>query len=129
AQPAAGNVISGQEVHRFRADGIFSDLSNVRKALTSGDQGAITRAAEGLQAAYDRVVRIRSYTGARVQEIESRTERLADQEVVTAKLLSELEDTDFNDAILRFQMLQTSLQAAMQTTAKTINLSLMDFIG
>ena len=44
-------------------------------------------------------------------------------------LLSNLKDTDFTEAISRFQTLQTALQASMATTAKTLNLSLMDFLG
>jgi flagellin-like hook-associated protein FlgL len=40
-----------------------------------------------------------------------------------------LKDTDFTDAISRFQTLQTALQASMATTAKVLNLSLMDFLS
>jgi flagellin-like hook-associated protein FlgL len=33
------------------------------------------------------------------------------------------------EAISRFQTLQTALQASMQTTARMMNLSLLDFLG
>jgi flagellar hook-associated protein 3 FlgL len=74
-------------------------------------------------------VRVRGETGARVQELESRQNRLDDENLATKALLSELQDTDFTDAITRFQTLQTALQASMQATSKTMNLSLMDFLG
>jgi flagellin-like hook-associated protein FlgL len=64
-----------------------------------------------------------------VQELESRQERLGEQNIATKALLSTLEDTDFTDAITRFQTLQTALQASMQTTSRMLNLSLMDFLG
>jgi flagellin-like hook-associated protein FlgL len=66
--------------------------------------------------------------GAKVQEFDKRTESLADQNVATKALLSQLEDTDFTDAIIKFQTLQTSLQAAMQSAGINEKLSLMDYL-
>ena len=82
--------------------GIFSHIAGLAAALRSNDQQAITAVAEGLKADYDRVVRIRGETGARVQEIEARQQRLEDQNVATKALQSSLEDVDFPDAIARF---------------------------
>jgi flagellar hook-associated protein 3 FlgL len=127
--PAAGGVISGTDVNPIEPGGIFSHIAALRDALRSGDQNAITDAASGLKDDYDRVVRIRGETGARVQEIENRQSRLEDQNIATKSLLSSLEDVDFTDAVTRFQTLQTALQAAMQTSAKVMNLSLLDFLG
>jgi flagellar hook-associated protein 3 FlgL len=55
--------------------------------------------------------------------------RLADENLSTTKLLSDLKDVDFTEAITRFQTLQTALQAGLQTTSRVMNLSLMDFLG
>jgi flagellar hook-associated protein 3 FlgL len=126
---AAGGVISGTDVNAVEPDGVFSHLAGLRDALRNNDQAAITKAAEGLKLDYDRVVRMRGETGARVQEIESRQQRLADQNVATTALLSSLEDVDFTEAIARFQTLQTALQASLQTSARMLDLSLMDFLG
>jgi flagellar hook-associated protein 3 FlgL len=103
-------------------------LQKLRKALESSDQSAITAAAEGLQEDYDRIVRVRGETGARVKELESRGARLEDENLATAKFLAELRETDFTAAISRFQTLQTALQASMQTTASVLNLSLLDYL-
>jgi flagellin-like hook-associated protein FlgL len=43
--------------------------------------------------------------------------------------MSQLSDTDFTTAITKFQLLQTSLQATLETAAKTLQLSLIDFIA
>jgi len=98
-------------------------------ALTSNDQRSITEAAESLQADYDRVVQIRGQTGARVQDMESRQDRLDEQNIATTALLSQVEDTDYTQAIAEFQTLQTTLQASLATAQKVLNLSLMDFLG
>ena len=88
-----------------------------------------TEAAESLQADYDRVVQIRGQTGARVQDMESRQDRLDEQNIATTALLSQVEDTDYTQAIAEFQTLQTTLQASLATAQKVLNLSLMDFLG
>jgi flagellar hook-associated protein 3 FlgL len=74
-------------------------------------------------------VRVRGETGARLQELNSRASSLDDENLATTGLLSKLKDTDFTEAISRFQTLQTSLQASLQSTARILNLSLMDFLG
>jgi flagellin-like hook-associated protein FlgL len=126
--PASGSTITGTDVNAVAATGIFAHIGALRDALRASDTSGITAAAEGLKQDYDRVVRMRGETGARVQELESRQERLADQDVATRALLSSIEDTDFVDAIARFQTLQTALQASLQTTGQTLNLSLLDFL-
>lgn len=126
---AASGVITGSDVDPVEPDGVFSHLNRLRDALRSNDQTAITEAAAALKADYDRVVRVRGETGARVQEIESRQERLEDQNIATKALLSSLEDTDFTEAVARFQTLQTALQASLQTSARIMDMSLLDFLG
>ena len=128
-QPAVAGVIQGTDVNPVAAQGIFANVQQLRQAMTAGDQAAMTRLTENLQADYDRVVRIHGTTGAAIQEIETRQDRLSEQNLATQKVLSELEDTDFNEAISRFQLLQTSLQASLQTTGKILDLSLMDFLS
>lgn len=125
----SGGVITGTDVNAVEPGGIFSHIAALRDSLLSNDQTAITASASGLKDDYDRVVRMRGEAGARMQEIQSRQDRLDDQNVATKSLLSSLEDVDFTDAISRFQTLQTALQASMQTSAKILNLSLLDFLS
>ena len=129
ASPAAGGVIAGADVNAVSAAGVFADLGGLRDALRSNDQKAITAAAEGLAADHARAARVRGETGARVQSLEARQGRLEDQDVATKALLSTLADVDMTEAISRFQTLQTSLQASMQTGASILNMSLLDFLG
>ena len=126
---AVGNVITGNDAAAPVVDGIFSSLGKLRDALHTNDQAGITAAAETLQQDLERVVRVRGEVGARVRDIESRQGRLEDQNVGTKSLLSSLADTEFTEAVARFQTLQNSLQATLQTTGQILNLSLLDFIG
>ncbi|QOV91521.1 flagellar hook-associated protein FlgL [Humisphaera borealis] len=126
---ATGTVLTGRDVNPVAAQGVFANLAALRDALENNDAAAITESGEHLQTDYDRVVRTRGETGARVQEFESRKDRLDDQNIATQALLSELQDTDFTSAIAKFETLQTSLQAAMQAGGRSLSLSLMDFLG
>ena len=127
-QTVAGTTINGTDTNAIEVPGIFGNLQKLRAALESSDTSAITAAAEGLQQDYERIVRVRGETGARVKELESRGNRLEDENLATSKFLAELRETDFTEAISRFQTLQTALQASMQTTASVLNLSLLDYL-
>ena len=138
ASPAAGDlgisgtsttgIINGSDVNSVEATGIFGNFEKLRKALLGSDQSGITAAAEAIQNDLNRVIRLHGQVGAQVKEFESRQNRLADQNVATKAMLSDLEDTDFNDAITRFQTLQTALQANLQTTGRLLDLTLLDFL-
>ncbi len=121
-------VITGADVNSVAATGIFGNLGKLREALLSSDQTGITQAAEALQKDLDRVIHFNGQVGAQVKEFEARQNRLADQNVATKAVLSGLEDTDFNEAITRFQTLQTALQANLQTTRRLLDLNLLDFL-
>lgn len=126
---SVGNVITGTDANAPQVAGVFASLAKLRESLLASDQAGITAAAGTLEQDYSRVVRVRGQTGARVQEFESREGRIEDQNVATKSLLSSLAETDFAEAVARFQTLQTTLQATLQTTGQILNLSLLDFLG
>jgi flagellar hook-associated protein 3 FlgL len=129
ANPASGSTLTGADVNPINSVGVFASLSKLAAALQSNDQAGITDAAQALQSDHDRVVVVRGQTGARVQELTARQSRLDDENVATKSLLSNLQDTDFTEAITRFQTLQTALQANYETAAKVFHMSLLDFLG
>ena len=124
-----GTTLTATDTNPIQSNGVFSNLAKLRAGLLSSDSAKITEAAEGLKVDQDRVVVVRGTTGAKVQELTSRANRMEDQNVATTSLLSDLEDTNYTDAISKFQTLQTQLQAAMQAGAAQMKLSLLDFLG
>lgn len=126
--PASGATLTGSDVNGMKISGVFANLAALRDALLHSDEAAITTAAEGLQTDLNRVILLRGQAGALVQDIEARQQRLEDQNFATESLLSSLEDTDYNEAIARFQTLQTALEANLQTTGRLLGLSLLDYL-
>jgi len=126
--PAGGNSINGRDVNQVESIGLFATLAKLRQAMITSDQRGITSAATQLEADLTRVTKMRGDTGSRVQELDDRAERMKDQNVATESLLSETQDVDYTSAITKFQQLQTTLQATLQMTGQTANLSLLDFL-
>jgi flagellar hook-associated protein 3 FlgL len=125
---SSANTLTGADVNAVQTPGLFGNLAKLRDALTRSDQQAITEAAEGLEKDLERVVRIRGQVGGRIQDINSRQDRIDEQNLTTQSLLSTLEDTDYTEAITRFQTLQMALQANLLTAGKVLDLSLLDFL-
>lgn len=126
---AAGNLITGGDSDPVESQGVFANLAKLRDALNANDQAGITAAAEALKGDADRVINVRGRTGAQVQEIQRRQDSLAGQKTATQAMISQLQDADYAETITKFTTLQTALQATLMTAAKTMNLSLLNFLG
>lgn len=125
----AGNEINGTDVNPIDSDGVISHLIELRDALLTDDSFGITAAAEKLDADYKKVVTHRSQLGAKVQSLESRHDAIEDSIVESKALISQLRDVDFTEAIVRFQILQSMIQATIATTGQSLQTSLLDFLG
>ena len=66
--------------------------------------------------------------GARANRIEIQTNIYMNLEVATAENLSELEDTDLIKALMEMQAKEVAYQAALNAAAKTMQLSLVNFL-
>ena len=127
--PAVGSAITGADVDPVETKGVFADLAKLRDALNSNDQAGITAAAESLKSDADQVTNVRGTNGAHLQELQRRQDSIASQQVATKAMISQLQDADYASTITKFTQLQTSLQATLMTAAKTMNLSLLNFLG
>jgi flagellar hook-associated protein 3 FlgL len=125
---ASGNKITGTDTNQIEAPGIFTDLQKLSAALRSSDLSGITTAAEGLTTDSQQVTNVRGSTGAIEQELTSQQSRLSDENTATQSLLSQFQDVNYTTAITQYTSLQNSLQASLETSARTLNLSLLDYL-
>jgi flagellar hook-associated protein 3 FlgL len=124
-----GGVITGTDVNPVTVPGIFTDLQKLRVALRNNDTNGITAAAQGLATDYQNVTDVNGSVGAQLQELSSRSSQLSSQTLANKTLLSTFQDVDYTTAATQFQTLQTGLQASLEVTSKTLNLSLLDYIS
>ena len=126
--PAATEV-TGRDVGGVRVEGVFSALMQLREALLTGDERDITVAAGKIDQVLTDVIQVQGRLGAEVRTIEARADQTQDAVDATSILLSEVRDLDVVEAITRFQATQTALQASLQASGQTLNLSLLDFLA
>ena len=119
----------GQDLFRT-----YSQLADALAQPVSGasDQArlnnAVNRALVDLDQGLGRLLDVRASLGSRLQAVENQNRINEDQLLQLRSTLSEIEDLDYAEAISRFNLQQTALQAAQQTYVQIQRLSLFNFL-
>ncbi len=129
AWDAGGARFVGEDRAGIRVDSLFTHLIALRDALRADDTDGITLAGGALQESVDRLAEARALAGVYASRVETAERREEDLDVLDRRMRSELQDLDFTEAAVRFNLLQTQLQAGLQTGARAQSLSLLDFLG
>jgi flagellar hook-associated protein 3 FlgL len=116
---------------------LFDLYADIVSILTSGPEagggsegfhGAMGQSLSGLDQALGRLLETRTSLGARMNTVETQSRINEDQLLQVRTALSEIQDLDYAEAISRFNLQQTALQAAQQTFVQVQRLSLFNFI-
>ncbi len=121
-------TFAGTDRARVRVDSVFSTLVELQGALGGNDQRGITLAGERLGQDVDVLTRARALVGSRSQRVDSARTRLEDSNLLTERIRSELSDVDYTEAATRFSLLQLAQQAGLATSARSLSLTLLDFL-
>lgn len=108
------------------ADALETGVSN--PAETARLNNAINRALGDLDQAQAVLLDARAELGSRMQAVENQYRIGEDQLLQMRSTLSEIEDLDYAEAISRFSLQQTTLQAAQQTYVQVQRLSLFNYL-
>jgi len=101
----------------------------VSDAATRADLNAsMDRALVDLDGALGHLLEIRTGLGSRMKTVETQSRINEDQLLQVRTALSEIQDLDYAEAISRFNLQQTALQAAQQTFVQVQRLSLFNFL-
>ncbi|GGJ82620.1 flagellar hook-associated protein FlgL [Pilimelia anulata] len=122
--------VTGPEV--FGAEGsptqIFDLLTNIAADLRSNNQAGLSTGLGDLDTAMQNLQTQLANVGAKYNRIEQMRQTATDRSLSLATQLSDVEDIDLPQTIMEMQMQQTAYQAALSTTAKVIQPSLVDFL-
>lgn len=121
-------TFAGTDRARARVDSVFSTFIELQGSLTGNDQRGITLAGERLGQDVDVLTRARALVGSRSQRVEAARTRLEDSNLLTQRIRSELADVDYTEAATRFSLLQLAQQAGLATSARSLSLTLLDFL-
>lgn len=127
-QPPSGGQMVGRDVNPVRVDGVFTALIELRAALDKDDSQAIADAGQRLERSLSSMQRVQGKLAATAQTMQRRAERIDDESTATQILLSDVRDVDMTEAVVRFQQMQTALEANMRSASQVLSLSLLDYL-
>lgn len=120
-----GSVEDGS---RPRGHNLFSVLRGLEAALMTDDKAGVQDSLDQLDAAMEQVVLTRSSVGSRVMSLDATRDSLSKAKVDTKEQISLLEDADVFQVISDINKTESTLRAAMETSSKMIQPSLLDFL-
>jgi flagellar hook-associated protein 3 FlgL len=104
-------------------------LDQIATDLQSGNRAALGNAdLQGVDDMLDQLSAARAQVGARTNRLETQQTRLKDTELNVEDLLSKTEDADMAKAMVDFSMQQSIYQSALQSGARVLQPSLLDFL-
>ncbi|GAB3802882.1 flagellar hook-associated protein FlgL [Virgibacillus kimchii] len=109
-------------------DDLFGKLDQFIHALGENDQPGIENSMEELDQGINQIINVRADLGARMNRLELVENRLADQEIVATKTMSDNEDIDYAEAITKLITQESLHRAALSAGSRIIQPSLVDFL-
>ena len=125
----ASATLAGTDPAPVVSSTVFTRLIELREALTAGNTAGITFAGTQLEEVVDSVAQTRGLVGSYSKRLGSARVREEDVNVMEQSFRSELRDLDFAEASTRLTLLQTQLQAGLQSMSIANQLNLLDFLG
>ncbi len=119
--------VSGDQVFNSDVD-IFGTLIALRDAFAARDSATISNLIPDLDTALDQITEANATLGAKINRFELIDEQYRNENLRLQEFLSKTEDTDMAKTITDLQMEQTALETALRALAKTVNISLVDFM-
>ncbi len=125
---ASSATFTAQDPAGIRVDNIFTALVRLRDALRADSSSGITVAGSSLDDQVDRLSQSRALVGVYGNRLQAAHNSQTDENTTNESVQSQLQDVDITEASIRFSLLRTQLQAALQTGAAAQHLSLLDFL-
>lgn len=108
---------------------VIQVLTELRDRIKGGQTALISNdSLSKLDSAVQNVSRIRADVGSRTQHIDTVTQQNVNAKASFSKTLSDIQDVDIPTAVVELQSAQTAYQAALQSTARIGQISLLDFL-
>jgi flagellar hook-associated protein 3 FlgL len=107
---------------------IFNTLSDLKNALGANDVNGIQTAMSNLDIHFDHVSNKISDVGSKMLRMEIKENIFQDLKISNTERLSKIEDADITEAIIDLQAKELVYQAALSSSAKVMELSLVDYM-
>lgn len=114
----------------FGPDGasVFDELTALAAGLRAGSGADMDTAIGAMTTALARVTTQLTEVGTRTNRVEAAMQAATDTRLTLTNRLSEIENTDLPKAMVELQMQEVAYQAALASTARVLQPSLVDFL-
>jgi flagellar hook-associated protein 3 FlgL len=109
-------------------DDIFQTLSDLKTALENNDVSGIQTVMSKLDAHFDHISSKISDVGSKIVRMEIKENIFQDLKITNTDRLSKIEDADIAEAIIELESKELAYQAALASSAKVMELSLIDYL-
>ena len=107
---------------------IFTTLSDLKNALEGNEVSGIQAAMSNLDTHFDHISTKISEIGSKMVRMEIKENILQDLKITNTDRLSKIEDADITEAIIELKSKELAYQAALASSAKVMQLSLVDYL-
>lgn len=119
---------SAQTLRGSASDNIFTAVNDLMRSLENNSGAGISATLNSFDRALERMLAAQTETGVRSKRIELAENRLGrENDTLTEKAASVME-TDLAEAASRMARQQTMFQAAVQTSAQILRISVLDYL-
>ena len=125
------NVTASQVINygTGATDNLMELFKNITDHLDANDsKSLITGDLTGIKAAMTNVLKVRSEVGSKQNRMESAQSRNVDDNFNMTEILSRTEDIDITEKTMEYATMQTIYTASLQTSAKVLQPSLLDYL-
>ena len=108
--------------------GVFQTLYDLREYLAADDVDGIQRSITRLDTHYDSITSVISDIGMKYNRLSSIQQVSEETTLSLTERKSMIEDADFAKSVMDLNAIQTAYEASLSSTAKIINISLIDYM-
>ncbi len=117
---------SGQELVDT---GMFTAMTDLITALDNNDVDAIGMSIEALKSAKSNVLTLSTNMGTKAASFNLVYDRLESTNISLESFISDEEDTNMEEEIVKLKSQETAYQAALQSASSIMNLNIMNYMG
>ena len=126
---AEGNPNVASSLGLGNSPSVFTTLMDLRDNLLRNDAKAISEESlKMIDEDLNRILKLHAEVGSKSNRVTATKEKQENISLNLKKMLSSVEDIDMAEAIVRMTELETAYQAALQTGARVMQTTLMEFL-
>jgi len=109
--------------------GVYTAFTEFKTALEANDADGVRAVMDDLDSHFDRILNTISDVGARITRMEIRENIFQDLKITSTDRLSKIEDADIAEAVIDLAQKELAYKAALSSSAKVMELSLVDYLS